>query len=318
MKAISLGFVQMSNISGQVSSVVVNYNAGNYLLDCVGSLYEQGIKQIIVVDNNSSDNSQLYLKRKFPDIELVEAGANIGYGAAINMGSKLVTSLYMLICNPDIILQQGSIESLLETIESDPTIAFVGPKILNPDGTLYPSVRVFPSMVDAIGHAFVGLVAPNNRFSRRYRMLDWDHSATSVVDWVSGACLLANKAHFDVLGGFDESYFMYMEDVDICWRAAQEGNKVVYNPSSRVMHVQGVSSRQHPYKMTVEHHRSLYKFFSKIASKYQYLLLPIVGFGLVIRTVLAVLKHFFSEFDSLKLAKKTVVAFFARLKSRNF
>lgn len=302
----------------EISSVVVNYNAGKYLLDCIASLYDQGIERIIVVDNDSSDNSQLDLKRKFPDIELVEAGTNIGYGAAINMGSKLVTSAYMLICNPDIVLEPGSISSLVESIKLDPDVAFVGPKILNPDGTLYPSVRVFPSMIDAIGHAFVGLISPNNRFSRRYRMLDWDHSTTSMVDWISGACLLANKVHFDVLGGFDESYFMYMEDVDICWRAGQKGNKVLYNPFAKVMHVQGVSSRQHPYKMTIEHHRSLYKFFSKIASNYQRLLLPVVGVGLVIRTVLAVLKHFFSEFDSLKLAKRSFITLFAKFQRRIF
>src|SRR5439155_945439 len=119
-------------------------------------------------------------------------------------------------------------------------LAVVGPRIENLDGTWYPSARTFPSLADAAGHAFLHFVAPRNRFSRRYRLLDWDHTAARDVDWVSGTFLMARRSDFEGAGGFDERYFMYVEDVDLCWRLWQAGHRVRYEPGGRVMHLIGV------------------------------------------------------------------------------
>jgi N-acetylglucosaminyl-diphospho-decaprenol L-rhamnosyltransferase len=174
-------------------------------------------------------------------------------------------------------------------LEADGRRAIVGPRIENPDGSLYPSARTFPSLGDALGHAALGLVAPRNRFTRRYRMLDWDHAAPAEVDWVSGACLLVRRSAFDELGGFDEAYFMYLEDVDLCWRAWRRGWRVAYEPGGRVVHAQGVSTDQHPYRMILAHHRSMLRFSVRSTRRWGRLALPVVAVGLVARTVLACL-----------------------------
>jgi N-acetylglucosaminyl-diphospho-decaprenol L-rhamnosyltransferase len=162
----------------------------------------------------------------------------------------------------------------------------------NLDGTLYPSVRRFPEMAVAFGHAFLGLVWPANPATRRYRMLDWDHERPAAdVDWVGGACMLVRRSAFDLIGGFDEAYFMYVEDVDLCWRLGQAGWRIGYEPSARVVHALGGSSRRVPYRMIAEHHRSLYRFVSKSSAGARRGMLPVVAAGLGVRTVAAWAHH---------------------------
>jgi N-acetylglucosaminyl-diphospho-decaprenol L-rhamnosyltransferase len=139
----------------------------------------------------------------------------------------------------------------------------------------------------AAGHAFLGFVAPENRFSRAYKLLDWDHSRRSDVDWVSGACLLARRTAFDAVGGFDEAYFMYVEDVDLCWRLWRAGWRVGYEPAARVVHAGAVSTNRAPYRMILEHHRSLWRFAARSTTGRRRLALPAVAVGLVARTGLA-------------------------------
>ena len=173
-------------------------------------------------------------------------------------------------------------------LEADPALGIVGPRIEEPDGSLYPSARAFPAMGDAVGHAFLGLVAPRNRFTRRYRMLDVDPSVPRRVDWVSGACMLVRRRCFDQLGGFDEGYFMYGEDVDLCWRAWRAGWEVGYEPGATVVHVQGVSTDRAPYRMIAEHHRSLLRFWWRTTpGPRRVVLAPVVAAGLALRVVLA-------------------------------
>jgi N-acetylglucosaminyl-diphospho-decaprenol L-rhamnosyltransferase len=169
----------------------------------------------------------------------------------------------------------------------------------NLDGTLYPSVRRFPDLAVATGHAFVGLVWPANPFTRRYRMLDWDHDHPAPdVDWVGGACLLVRRAAFDVIAGFDEGYFMYVEDVDLCWRLHQAGWRVGYEPGGRVVHALGASSRLMPYRMIAEHHRSLLRFARKSSTGRRRALVPVVAAGLAARTLAAWAHHALSGRDA--------------------
>jgi N-acetylglucosaminyl-diphospho-decaprenol L-rhamnosyltransferase len=163
----------------------------------------------------------------------------------------------------------------------------VGPRIENPDGSWYPSARSFPSLADALGHAFLHFVAPGNRFSRRYKLLDWDHDSGRLVDWVSGTFVMVRREAFESVGGFDERYFMYVEDVDLCWRLRRAGWDVAYEPAGRVIHAIGASSELAPYRMIVAHHRSLLRFAATTASGPRRLLLPAVAVGLAVRAGLA-------------------------------
>jgi N-acetylglucosaminyl-diphospho-decaprenol L-rhamnosyltransferase len=139
----------------------------------------------------------------------------------------------------------------------------------------------------AAGHAFLGFVAPSNRFSRAYKLLDWDHTTPGPVDWVSGSCALFRRCAYEAVGGFDERYFMYVEDVDLCWRLGRAGWKVGYEPAGRVVHAGAVSTDQAPYRMIFEHHRSLWRFARTSTEGPRRLALPAVAAGLAIRTALA-------------------------------
>jgi N-acetylglucosaminyl-diphospho-decaprenol L-rhamnosyltransferase len=277
---------------GVVAAVVVSYNARDHLERCLTSLASAGVTQIVVVDNGSTDGSNSVAKAA--GAEWIDAGGNLGYGKAANRGAASPAAAgahYLLVCNPDLEVEPGAVGILSAALDADPSIGAVGPRIVNRDGSLYPSARTFPNMVDAIGHGLAGLVAPRNRFTRRYRMLDWDHAAAAKVDWVSGACFLARRTAWDGVGGFDPAFFMYMEDVDLCWRMHAAGWLIGYEPKAEVLHVQGVSADLHPYRMLVAHHRSLWLFARRTTAGGQRLALPIVLVGLVARLVVAVLRR---------------------------
>lgn len=266
-----------------VSAVVVNYNARDHLLECVRSLRAEGVADVVVADNASEDGSDVALARSDPAARFLGTGGNLGYGAAANRGAAAAAGDLLLVCNSDVVVEPGAVKALAAVLEADPGVAIVGPRVENLDGTLYPSPRTFPDLGVAAGHAFLGRVLPRNHYTRQYRMLDWDRDHRAEADWVSGACFVARRSAWDSLGGFDEAYFMYAEDVDLCWRAHRAGWKVVFEPAARVVHVQGVSSDLHPYRMIVAHHRSLLRFYRRTASRRQAALLPVVGAGLVAR-----------------------------------
>jgi N-acetylglucosaminyl-diphospho-decaprenol L-rhamnosyltransferase len=270
-----------------VDAIVVNYNAGGLLAGCVTSLKSDGVDKVVIVDNGSTDDSRSDLSTDDTDVTWVDAGGNLGYGRAVNLGARSATGSYLLVCNPDLIVRPGTVKALVASLADDSDAAIAGPRLLNADGSVYPSARVFPSIVDAVGHGLFGLVWQNNWFSRRYRLLDWDHAEARAVDWVSGACFLIRRRAWDQLSGFDPTFFMYMEDVDLCWRARKAGWRVVYEPAGEVTHIQGWSTDQRPYRMIVHHHRSLWLFAVRSSTGWHRLLLPAVGAGLVARAVIA-------------------------------
>ena len=195
----------------------------------------------------------------------------------------------VLVCNPDIEVRPGALGALAGALAADPGCALVGPLIRDPAGARYPSARSFPSMVDAAGHAAFGLFAPDNRFTRSYQNahLGAPGATSEPVDWVSGACFLVRRSAFEEVGGFDEAYFMYAEDVDLCWRLGRAGWGVAYAPAAEVTHSQGVSTDRHPYRMIVEHHRSLLRFAARSSEGWRRLLLPLVALGTGARCGLA-------------------------------
>lgn len=275
-----------------VAAVVVNYNAAGHLEKCLGSLAAEGVDPVIVVDNGSTDSSAQVVERA--GARWVGGGGNVGYGRAANRGASdrsVAVADYLLVCNPDLVVHPGSTAALVATLESDPSIGAVGPRLSNPDGSLYPSARTFPDMVDAMGHGLFGMVLPGNRFTRRYRLLDWDHQERTAVDWVSGACFLVRRTAWDAVGGFDPSYFMYMEDVDLCWRLGRAGWRVVYQPTAEVTHVQGVSADQHPYRMLAAHHLSMWRFAWRTTTGARRAALPVVAVGLAARLVVAAIRR---------------------------
>ncbi len=283
----------MSDALDDVSAVIVNYNAGSFLARCVESLRRAGVSTILVVDNRSTDGSLRELAAADQSAGVLVADRNCGYGGGANRGAEGTSGDLLLVCNPDTVAEPDSVRVLAEVMRRDESLAVVGPRLLSEDGTVYPSARTFPRLGDALGHAFLGLVRPGNRFSRRYKMQDGsvDLLAGGYVDWVSGAFFLARRSAFEKVGGFDESYFMYAEDVDLCWRLGNAGWRVRYVPAAVVSHLQGVSTRRHPYRMIGAHHRSLWRFATRSTEGRARLALPLIAAGLLVRTLLAWLDH---------------------------
>jgi len=272
-----------SSIAERVSAVVVNHDAGAALVECVASLRAEGVVDVTVVDNASSDGSADALASADAAVRLVQTGTNLGYGAAANRGIDVSGLDLVLVSNPDVAVHRGALAALVEVLGADPVLAIAGPRILEADGTRYPSARRFPSLLDAAGHALFGDLAPDNRFTQRYRMGDLASDQVTEVDWVSGAFFLARRRALEELGGFDESYFMYAEDTDLCWRARRAGWGVVYVPEAVVTHVQGISTARRPYRMLVAHHRSVFHFAARTERGWRRVALPATALLLTLR-----------------------------------
>jgi len=268
-----------------VSAVIVSYNVRDLLVQCIASLRADGIEHIVVVDNASSDGSAAAARAS--DVDVVALDTNIGFGSGANRGVVRTSTPYVVVCNPDLEVEPGANKALADVLDRAPDVGIVAPRIETPDGRLYPSARTFPNLADAAGHAFLHFVWRSNPYSRRYKMLDWDHASPSDVDWAAGTYLMVRRTAWDVVDGFDEGFFMYLEDVDLCWRLKQAGWRTRYEPEARVVHAIGRSTDQTPYRMIAEHHRSLLRYASKTTKGPKRVVLPIVAAALAVRTVLA-------------------------------
>jgi N-acetylglucosaminyl-diphospho-decaprenol L-rhamnosyltransferase len=278
--------------SAPIRAIVVNYQSASVLPACVASLLGEGVSEVVVVDNGHrrgpcDQAARTALRDAGLPVTWVESGRNLGYGRAANLGARSCRDGDLLVCNPDIVLGPGALAHLAAVLAGDPSAAIVGPELENSDGSVYPSGRAFPSLVDAAGHGLLGMVWPDNPFSRRYRLLDWDRRQCRDVDWVSGACFLIRREAWDALAGFDPRYFMYMEDVDLCWRAARQGWRVVYQPAAQVVHAQGISADLRPYRMIMAHHWSMLRFAWKTGGNGDRALFPLVAAGVAARSVAA-------------------------------
>lgn len=270
-----------------MAAVVVNYNARDHLIACLTSLKAAGLTRIVVADNDSDDGSAEAVAEFHPDVSFQSTGANLGYGGAANVGARGLDEELLLVCNPDTLFDTDTIERLTAALDADPEAGVAGPRIDTSTGEVYPSARTFPTVVDSVGHGFLGIFWKGNPWSRRYLMTGRPLDRPSRVDWVSGSCMFLRREAFDSIGGFDESFFMYAEDVDLCRRLGEKGWATVYDPRARVTHVQGVSSSRHPYRMIVAHHRSLFRFATLTAGgPRDRLLLPLVAAGLALRAVI--------------------------------
>ena len=260
--------------------VIVNHNTREDLLACLDSLAGSGAAQTVVVDSGSTDGSLDAVARRFPDVTRIGL-ANVGFGSAANAGVAATAVPTVVIANADTRFPAGAVATLGQAMLQRPRAGAIGPLIRFPDGRLQLSARAFPSIGQAIGHAALGLWRPHNRWTRAYRLTDWDHASERDVDWVSGGCLAVRRAAFDEVGGFDPAYFMFVEDVDLCARLAAAGWKVVFAPVAEVTHAVGGAVSRRRFRMVLEHARSLDRFFGRrYARGPGRLLRPLIRVGL--------------------------------------
>jgi N-acetylglucosaminyl-diphospho-decaprenol L-rhamnosyltransferase len=250
----------------EVAAVVINKNTRGFLRECLGTLTSQdydGRIAVWVVDNASTDGSAEAVLSGFPSVDLVWNSINVGYARACNQGIEATGEPIVMIMNSDIELSEDTVSSLVDYMESHPSAGVAAPMLLNSDGSLQFSCREFPSIRTAFFHAFLGLFRGENAHSSSYKKMEWDHTSPSEVPWVSGAFMALRRAALDEIGGFDEKYFMYVEDVDLCWRMWRAGWSVGYVPRGPVVHHVGMSSRAVPARMVFHHHMSMLRFHRK-------------------------------------------------------
>lgn len=252
----------------QISIIIVTYNSARHLPACLESIGEhlKGVEyEVCVVDNASDDGSLALAGAAGGRTRVVSNTRNLGFSAAVNIGLWNTSGRYVMWLNPDTRIVGGDVNELLRHFEEEPGVGIIGPQVLNADGSIQLSCRSFPSYSTAFFNRYSLLTRlfPKNRYSRRYLHTDWDHQAIREVDWVSGACLLHRRALLDEVGELDDLFFMYIEDIDFCLRASRAGWQVHYHPGLRVLHHIAGSSRQVPFSMIVELHKSIWRYYAK-------------------------------------------------------
>lgn len=253
-----------------LSLIIVSRNVSYHLDLCLTSakrdpLWQRGRMELIVVDNDSRDGTLPMLKLKHPDVKLLANRKNRGFATAANQGIRASRGIYPTVVNPDTILVEGALTSLLEHAQRNPEAGVVGPMVLNPDGSLQPSRRRFPSYVNIIFARKSPLyrMLPENPWSKRYLMADRDADSVQQVEALAGVCLLLSRRMLEEIGLFDEEYFMYLEDIDLCLRARMGGWRVDYVPQARIIHHWGASTIKERAAMEQHHRRSMFRYFCK-------------------------------------------------------
>ncbi len=248
--------------------VTVTYSPGDHLHSFVETLPAATSRPVALVmaDNGSTDGAPEAVAARYDFAEFFPTGGNLGYGTAINRAVAEIAARpdefdqeFVLVVNPDVTFEPGSVDALLAAARRWPRAAAFGPRISETDGSVYPSARSVPRLGAGIGHALLGQVWRGNPWTAHY--LDGaDMETERTAGWLSGSCLLLRREAFDALGGFDERYFMYLEDVDLGDRLGRAGWQNVYVPDAVIHHDQGHAAKAVPEFTLRAHHRSAYLF----------------------------------------------------------
>lgn len=253
-------------MSIDLSIIIPHLNRKESLKRCLASLPPARgtlTYEVLVVDNGSRDGSQQMVQDTFPAVLLLRNETNEGFSRAINRGLREARGNYLLCLNNDTFLFPQSLERLVRFMEGHPDAGVVGGKIFNKDGTIQPSARSFPRLETALFNrsSVLTRLFPQNPFSRRYLLSDWDHGSVREVDWVSGSFFLIRRELLKKVGFFDERFFLYCEDVDYCRRTKEAGYRIYYVPEAQLVHETSYSERT--VKTLFFHHQSMYRFYKK-------------------------------------------------------
>jgi GT2 family glycosyltransferase len=252
----------------EIAAVLVDYNAGDELVRALESIAAElrGRRwEGVVVDNASNDESTAGVAAFAPTVRLIRNARNVGFGTAVNQGIAATTAPLVLIMNPDARLEPGAIAGLEAVLAAHDSCALVGPRILNPDGSVQGSARGDPDMLTGLfgRAALVRRLVPGLAVARRNVVpVDTVRSASLAVDWVSGACMLARRAALEGVGGFDEGYFLYWEDADLCRRLRGRGAEIRYVPGATAIHRVGHSSKTAQASSIRAFHDSAYRYYA--------------------------------------------------------
>ena len=252
--------------TGTLDVVIVSYRSKSLLRECLSSLYEHSPgrpMEVIVVDNASGDGTVEMVADEFPEAEVIEADGNLGFATATNIGIRAGSGEYVLALNPDVRVTAGALDRLLGVLDDRAEVGVVGGRLELPDGRVdHATARPFPTVLGTLGH-FTGL-ARRERVPVSLALYRAVPEEAGPVDLVCGACMLMRRSALDEVGAFDEGYWMYIEDIDLCYRLALAGWTTWYEPSARLLHVKGGTAgpRRSP-GVVWAFHRGMARFYRK-------------------------------------------------------
>lgn len=262
-----------------LSVAIVSYNSCDLLRDCLASMETEPWDQVIVVDNVSSDGSDEMVMKDFPWAKLIKSQKNHGYGEAANIAIAACSSNYVLLLNSDTLLQPGTLQALSDYLDQHPQAAIVGPSLVNPDGTRQASCFPFPTPLQTLlRETSLSKIWPDN-------LSNGLPDSARAVPWVLGAALAIRRAAFDAVGGFDPSFFMYFEEVDLCYRLNRAGWQIHFTPAATVTHIGGASTQHYRTTMVLQLYKSLCHFYQQHYSRTQIIQLRFVLTYLMLRNI---------------------------------
>lgn len=285
-----------------LSICIVTYQARDYLGACLRSVYQHTlglIFEVVVVDNGSTDGTAAMLTQEFPEVKLIQNDANLGFTHPANQAMGAAQGDYVLLLNPDTLIDSNAFTLLAGFLQANPEAGIVGPKVLNPDGSLQKPCRRSEARPWDVVTYFLGLAEryPHDQRFSGYTMSYLDEDTTHEAQGVSGSCMLIRRVVLQQVGYFDERFFAYQEDADFCLRARQAGWKVYYFPLARVTHFGGQGgSRVQPYRSIWAWHRSYFLYYRKhFARDYFFVLNGFFYAAMLVKLCFAVLKNFVSR-----------------------
>lgn len=274
--------------NADVSIVIVNYNNGKYLINCLKSIYQntQNVNfSTVIVDNASTDNSVELIQALFPKVRIIQNDTNLGFAKANNVALRQLQTKYALILNPDTLVVNNSIEKMFNFMEQHPEVSIVGPKILNPDYSFQHTGITFPNNLNLLFETFfLERIFPNSRLFGKHKKIYEPFTKTKRVDYLQGSCLMIRKQILEDVAFFDERYFMYFEETDLCYRAKKMHWQVFRLGDAEVIHFGGGETGYYDEFRICQYHKSLILFFLKHHKRIDIFFLRIVVFvRLVIR-----------------------------------
>lgn len=280
-----------------LSILIVNYNTCRLTLDCLQSVYDSKTVysyEVIVVDNASSDDSVESIRREYPGARLIANTDNTGFAKANNQAMAIAKGRYVLLLNSDTIVQPDTLQTMVAYMDENPQVGASGCKIILPDGSLDKACkRGFPTPSASFYYAFgFSRMFPDQPKFNQYQLGYLDPNETYPIDCLVGAFMLVRRETIQQVGGLDETFFMYGEDIDWCYRIKQAGWDIHYHPATYIVHYKGASSRRKPFKIIYEFHRAMWVFHRKhYLKQYSWVTNTAVACGIALKFTLSLLKN---------------------------
>lgn len=263
-----------------VSVLIVNYRAYAELIACLESLqrFPGNDFEVIVVDHSGVPSEAARVSRTFPRIRWIAVAENPGFAAGVNRAARAAHGRYVLLLNPDCLLDGDVPRVLASWLDEHPQVAVCGALVRDADGSVQASARRFPDVTTGFAGrtAWMTRLWPENRWTRRNLVARDGATAPIEVDWVSGACMMMRRMAFEAVGGMDEQFFLYWEDADLCLRLKRAGWLTVYNPAVGVTHLTGRSSARVRRESLIAFHRSAFRYFRKHGGRFARAVAPVV------------------------------------------